>query len=230
MTTHLGYPSHEEARRAIDPLLFFLYGSLERSIGKAQAYFDLQKDPIDPSLFPSIVRFEWRKEILAHATTEISENGDTLEVLCPYNLGIHLNFAGYHIRAFKSKVGGAPLPGGSDKRIRFFCQEFSDQYVANFEGEVILPAPSTNLCLIWSVDRSFNLVEMRLCLPLGWQDMSLDTFWDVTLDVAEMMRSVNVQWSSLQSDIEDDLVLEIEGDGLSLLDTLLDDDLVHEED
>lgn len=229
------FPSAEQVRRELAPILSMVSGWFETATSRARASLERDGLPFDGGLFAYNVRAQM-KQLLEAATKSdvVDADGGAIELTHASMLGLHFRFAKYDIRAYKAPAGGYPMPGGSEARKRFFCQlspiqpELFDEN--DFDAEKARP-DKANIAFLWSVDGRGELCELRMILPNGWNATTLRRVWEMHIDLASALEGDASAWSiqTRAQDNEDDLGLERDDEGLPKLDEIKPEDADLEE-
>ena len=164
------HPDALQARSDLEPVSARVYEALEYGIECGQDFFG--DHPLDPWLFPHIVRFR--------TCERLSEHQSQFSVKQNPMSGIEISHQGYHIRVFK-KCGPEEYlypPGHSQGR-----QDFYDQQLV-LPGTVHLMAVPLrpNLAYVWEPVGAD--LELHLVCPNGFESIWKpgECRWDIPIE------------------------------------------------
>lgn len=142
--------------QTLEPLLSPLYQFVEEGIAEANTFFEQRNRPLDPWLFPHIVR--WYTCNGLDDLKEATPNGElSYESADLPMAGIEIAYAGHTIKVFKASDGALPAAGRSTARQAFFN--------GNLYGEDEEVFDRANVAVIWDVDGNGSLIMMQLVCP-----------------------------------------------------------------
>lgn len=145
-----------EENRAI---LNVIQRALEAAIPRAKAFFDNEGRPVDPFLFPNLVRWHTKQLLVEQGRDVRFEQGQLA------NNGLWLITNKWNFRILKSDpagVNGVPLPGPSQSKQEYYCQ----MPVGLPLEQTPAPIGRINLIVLWDVDLKHNFESIRLVLPI----------------------------------------------------------------
>lgn len=152
----------DEATSQLQSVSNTLHTGLLAAIERSREFFASQDDGghVDPYLFSHLVRYYLKEELSSLAETEPS-----LHVLWVPNTGLHLRYAHYEIRIWKTgEEGELPPPGTSGTRQQFYEQE---QVFLPFYPEELDALCLIRLAYVWNVDEHLSFSELYLTCPKG---------------------------------------------------------------
>lgn len=129
-----------------------LFRAVEAGTQDGVLFFEEHERPIDPYLFPSIVRWKARV-VLAEASISVEDDDECAVDEALPNNGILLRYRTYTIRLLKADHGQVPAPGPSRPRRDFWAQPL-------FGSTSFM-----NLIVIWDYDFETGEVTLDLACP-----------------------------------------------------------------
>lgn len=152
----MNFPNHnspESVLESIDLLHPKVSAIMESAVAHAREYFDTHGKLFDVYLFSDLVRNEAREqlELLVLTDDDLLAAGFSRRDL-PNN-GLEVHIYDYRIKILKGKKGLLPSVGRTRAKREFFYQP------SLWETKFI------NLVIIWNIDATYHLVELRLACP-----------------------------------------------------------------
>ncbi len=147
--------------QALVPVLFT---AVEAGTQEAALFFEERDEPIDPYLFPNMVRWRARRELERAEIDAVEDEECSVDPRLANN-GILIKHRGYTLRLLKAGDNGdVPPPGPSKPRQSFYNQPlFGD-------------TEFVNLVVVWTYRRDTRAVELELTCP-----KSADAYSNVSL-------------------------------------------------
>lgn len=178
------FPSDLQARGELRPFLGLFARVVADGVAHAnRACAAFAKDDPGP-LFSGHVRHYVKTELkrrlreggLAHVLGIEEGPDEEFSLDDGANLAVWLVVGRYRIRVLKLDEGQGPRPG-NPSQVRFMTQRA--------EATLFDPEGLTNLVVAWSVDARRSLTEIRVILPLGWEDGEFLSEWEFALGSEE---------------------------------------------
>lgn len=166
-------PNPEDELRVLEPISPLLYEGFERATELACGYFEDQRRPVDPSLFPEIARYEMKHFLEGH--------GQVVEELSREEVGhngLCITFAERRIRMWKAPDDQLPVASASQKR-----RDFLNQQLELYLNEGVLKAVEWNLVILWNVDSTYGLDGLHLVCPksASRDGLKVESHWAVRI-------------------------------------------------
>jgi hypothetical protein len=208
----------DEIARTLAPLTGTLYALLDGATHEAKEFFDTERRPFSPSLFPGLVRYvtkvHWDALMFAPHDAEALLGFVRLEIP---NDGLAFSNGTHQIRVWKSDEGGLPAPGNSQSKRIFFAQGsmFGEQWtqMAMSDADAAWAASGPiNLALLWDVDESRLLSSLQLVCPELGAEGNFGETWRVPVQhPAETTSAADDTPDSSGSNLDLDLHANDEG-------------------
>jgi hypothetical protein len=167
-------PAPEEAvflLRELMPIWPSIVRALEAGTIASREYFDTLQRPVDPFLFPNIVRYHAAEYLREVALAEgVDYEFETLP-----NNGLKVCFGPYRLRILKADHGDLPVPGHSRSKQFFYQQRFEQQLLF---GEAMM-----NLVVLWDVDGRGNLTRLDLVRPVAGEETRSSVLYDLRVPI-----------------------------------------------
>jgi hypothetical protein len=91
------------------------------------------------------------------------------------NIGLWLRVGDDNVRIWKAVNSGIPLPGSSENRIAYYCQEL----LPGFDSDDERDQNPHNYIIAWDVDPGYVFKGLLLALPRSATAKSVDLMWPV---------------------------------------------------
>jgi hypothetical protein len=193
-------PSSDAVLSEIQPICALLWDALETGTLEAARYFE--KNPYDPSFYPSFVRYRAKTYLhgLGIMAFDEQEPADVALRRLP-NIGLQLRYRDYEIRVRKSdnKPGQKVPPAGNSIRTQQFYRQ-ERPYLPFDERELQRALGGWNLLALWTPNILHRLAGMDIALTSdgGTTRDSTKTHWSVPLPKALVAPAVDHDDEDLQ--------------------------------
>ena len=193
-------PTPEEEVQALGPLIPLLFEGFEGSTEAACHFFESQNKPVNPWLYPELVRY--------HMTDFLRDKVQVIEDFDPEEIiknGLSLIFRRRRIRMWKAHDDELPAAGPSKTKLGFLNQQLSFYLEDGAFQEI-----EHNLVVLWSVDRAQRLSKLYLLCPKSAESRwaSGQAHWSRQLDNELLSDEEGTIRPAVPSDYPPDLPLE----------------------
>ncbi len=141
------------------PMLDDIKRAFDCAIPAAHAFFKLEAEPVERTLFAAIVRWHVKRALRSYGISdESTERAIDYELDDVSNIGLIINSDGFQIRILKARDSKVPVSGSNLR------QEFYQHNLLYEAGEMLDIVPSfLNLVVLWETDYVSNAALSVAC-------------------------------------------------------------------